>query len=105
MARESENTRTNLANEQIKAGSLAETKRSNLAKETETNRSNLMNEAETTRSNLVKEAIQSSTAYENARHNVETEEDTDKKRTSDTVLGGVNAVANIISAIGKLKGK
>lgn len=63
LAREFETNRSNLVNEQLGRDTLAETNRSNLAREVETNRTNLAKEVETNRANLAKER-------ETNRHNL-----------------------------------
>lgn len=52
-----ETKRSNQVKEGISQGTLDETKRSNVARETETNRSNVARETETARSNKAKEAL------------------------------------------------
>lgn len=64
-----EQTRHNLAGEQLQTASLDETRRSNLAKEGETIRSNLAREEENRRHNVASEELTSTQLAEVARHN------------------------------------
>lgn len=67
-AREQEQNRTNVANEDLRLQELREAQRHNVTTETETNRSNLAKELENNRHNVATES-------ETARHNVVTEQE------------------------------
>lgn len=83
-AREQEQNRTNVANEDLRLQELREAQRHNTTTESETNRSNLAKELETNRHNVA-------TENETARHNVVTEQETG--RHNRVAENTANAVA------------
>lgn len=76
IARENEERRSNMSNEQIKTAELVERQRSNIANETETSRSNKAREAETHRSNVANE-------HETYRSNLARELETHRSNTAN----------------------